>query len=67
MLRAGEHVDFLAPLDVVETGKREYLAPLCFQQSAGDSAGPEVDVVFGVLRDLALDVDVADLDAAARS
>jgi hypothetical protein len=39
---------------------------LCIQQSAGDSALPEIDVSFAALRDRFLHEDVADLKATAR-
>ena len=39
---------------------------LCFQQSAGNSASPEVDLVFGTLRHCPLDQNVAKLQASAR-
>ena len=39
--------------------------PLCFQQSTGDSAAPEVDVVLRVLWDLLVDDDVCYLDPPA--
>ena len=39
---------------------------LCFQQSSGDSTGPEVDVATPLLADRSLNGDVGELDAAAR-
>ena len=62
---AGEDIDLFAPVDVGESGGRQYLAPLCFEQSAGDSARPEFDIVPGILRDFLVDDDVRDLDATA--
>jgi hypothetical protein len=38
---------------------------LCFQQSAGNSASPEIDLSSPFLRDGVLDRDVSDLDSAA--
>ena len=34
---------------------------LCFQQSAGNSAGPEIDALLGIFGDRFLDHDVGDL------
>ncbi len=65
VLRAGEDIHLLSPANVREAHVLQNPIPLCFQQSTGDSAGPEVDVVFGVLGDLLMDDDVGDLDAAA--
>lgn len=61
---AREHVNLVRHDDIDEAGQRQDLAPLCIQQSAGNSATPEVDVVFRVLGHLLMHEDIADLDAA---
>jgi hypothetical protein len=58
MPRTGEDVDFLPPLHLGESDMFQDPVPLCIQQSTGDSAGPEVDIVLGVLRDLLVHDDV---------
>jgi hypothetical protein len=63
--RVGVSVDEVAGLDVGEAVAAESLFVLCFQQSAGDSAGPEVDVPLAFVGDGRLDGDVGDLDASA--
>ncbi len=62
MLRAGEDIYLAAPADIREANVVQHPLPLCFQQSTGNSAGPEVDVIFRVLRDLFVDNDVRDLE-----
>ncbi len=62
---AREDIHLRPPAHVRETHVLQHPAPLCFQQSTGDSAGPEVYVVLRVLRDLLVDDDVGDLEAAA--
>ena len=57
--------DEVAALDPLESVPLEELCVLCFQQSPGDSAGPEVDVAFAFLADGLLDCDVRDLEPAA--
>ncbi len=54
----------LAPLEPVLL---EEAGVLCFQQSAGNSASPEVDVAPAFLGDRALARDVGELEAASRS
>ena len=58
-------VDQVAGLDALEAVLREPVCVLCFQQSAGDSTGPEVDVALAFLADGALDSDVGELHASA--
>ena len=67
MFRTGKHVDKLAPADVLETDLLQDPFPLCVQQSTGNSAGPEVDIVLRVLGNLLLDDDVANLEPATGS
>ncbi len=66
MLGAREDIDLLSPNNVCETREREDLAPFCFVQCAGDSAGPEVDVVARVLGHFQMHDDVRDLNAPSR-
>ena len=56
--RAGVGVDQIAGLYPLEAVLLEEAGVLCFQQSAGNSAGPEVDVALALLGDGALDRDV---------
>ncbi len=65
LLRAREDIDLLAPPDVREARLVQRPLPLCFQQSTGDSAGPEIDVVLCVLGDFFVDDDVRDLEPPA--
>src|SRR6266542_5236148 len=65
-LRAGVSRDEVAGLDSREPVALEVRGVLCFQQSAGNSAGPEVDVAAPLLADRVLDRDVGDLNPAAR-
>ncbi len=44
-----------------KTCTRENFDELCLRQSTGNSTGPQVDVVPGVLRELVGDEDVAEL------
>ncbi len=61
----GEDIDFVRQDNFRETGLRQHLAPLCFQQSTGNSAAPEFDVALRLLRHFDMDEDVAHLDAPA--
>src|SRR5262245_24160527 len=51
--------------DFREAGRSKYVDHLCFQQSAGDSTGPQVDIAEAVLRQDFADDDVANLRPAA--
>lgn len=64
--RAGVGVDQVARLDALEAVMLEPGGVLCFQQSACDSTGPEVDVAAALLADGLLDRHVCELDAPAR-
>lgn len=66
MLASGEHVDLVRHDHVGEAGLLEEYAPLCIQQSTGNSAAPERDVVLRILRHLFVHEDVADLDPPSR-
>ena len=66
VFRTGKHVDLCSPTDVLEAGSHKDPLPLCFQQSTGNSARPEVDVILRLLRHFLVYDYVADLEAAAR-
>jgi hypothetical protein len=70
LARVGERgarigVDQVAGLDALEAVMREPVGVLCFQQSTGNSTGPEVDIASAFLTDGTLDGDVCELQAAA--
>jgi hypothetical protein len=67
VLEFGVHicVDQVAGLDLLEAVSFESGCVLCFQQSTGNSAGPEVDIAFAFLAHGPLDGYVGDLDSAA--
>jgi hypothetical protein len=52
--RAFEYVSLPRDREVLESGFFDNGLKLCFQQSAGDSPGPELDLILGGLRDLLL-------------
>jgi hypothetical protein len=58
---AAEDIRSPRNLDLVETAFSQERDQLCFQQSAGDSASPQIDVAFRGLRHRLLHDDVADL------
>ena len=51
---------------VHETGGHNRCFKLCFQQSTGNSTGPEVDPPFGALGHWPLHQDIADLQPSVR-
>jgi hypothetical protein len=59
--RAAEDVRAPRDLEVHESRSDDRRLELCFQQSAGDSALPEVDVALRAVTDGLLDQNVADL------
>jgi len=65
--RSREHVGSPGDGEIREPGRENDRFELCFQQSAGDSVLPEIDVALGRVGHGLLDEDVADLEAAARS
>jgi hypothetical protein len=65
VLRSGEDVSLFSPTNISEARVLQNPFPLCFQQSTGDSAAPEVDIVLSVLWYLFVDNDVRNLDAPA--
>ena len=44
--RAGKHIGLPSDLKVQKSGVRHQLLKLCIQQSAGNSAGPVIDLLF---------------------
>jgi hypothetical protein len=66
LLCSGVHVGARSDLEVDEAGGDYRECYLSLQESAGNSTGPERDVVLGVLRHRSLNEDVADLQASAR-
>src|SRR3989442_12445411 len=64
--RTGEDIDARGGVDILEARGQDGRFRLCFQQSTGNSASPEGDVLLGRLRDRSADDDVGDLDTAAR-
>src|SRR5205085_3172095 len=66
-LGAGVGCDEVAGLDLLEAVALQDLRVLCFQQSAGNSACPEVDVALALLAHRLLDRDVGELESAARA
>ena len=66
VLAPREHVHFVRHHHVDEAGQLQDCPPLCLQQSTGNSAAPQFDVVLGLLGDRLVDQDVAHLDAPAR-
>lgn len=64
--RSAEHVRAPRDLESHESSRHDRGVQLCLQQSAGDSALPEIDVSFRARRDGLLDEDVTDLKTAAR-
>ena len=65
-LRAGVGRDEVAALDPLESMPFEELCVLCFQQSSGDSACPEVDIPAPFLAHRLLDRDIRDLKPTTR-
>ena len=61
--RAGEDLGAPGDLEIHEPGRNDRCLKLCVQQSAGDSALPEIDVSFAFVRNCFLHEDVADLKA----
>ena len=61
----GVGVDRVALFDVGVAAGDQLSCVLSFQESSGDSAGPEVDAVAGVFGDGGVDDDVGDPEPAA--
>jgi hypothetical protein len=64
--RAIEYFGPPGQLEVLETARDDNRFQLCFQQSAGDSALPQIDVPLGTIRYRLLHHDVADLYPPSR-
>ena len=64
--RAGEAVEAVGDCHIAKSGRGEDLDELCFQQSAGNSTGPEIDIAERFVRQHFADDDVGDLHAAGR-
>ena len=65
--RSREDIGAPRDLEPGEPNRVDQPGQLCFQQSTGDSTGPEVDLLFRGLRDRLLDEDVADLQPSPRA
>ena len=65
-LFGGSFKDILAPRDlkIGKPGCHDRGLELCFQQSAGDSAGPQIDVFPGAVAHFLLHRDVRDLQTS---
>jgi hypothetical protein len=63
--RAAENVGSPGNFEIHKTGHDHGHLQLCFQQSAGNSAGPQIYLAFGALRHNLLHQDVAKLQATA--
>lgn len=66
MFGSGKHVDLLTPADIDESCEAQHHLPLCLQQSTSNSARPQINIIFGVLRHFLVHNDVAKLETAAR-
>ena len=64
--RAGEDLGAPGDLEIDEPRRDNRCPQLCIQQSAGDSALPQIDVSFAFVRNCFLHEDVADLKATGR-
>ncbi len=64
VLRPGEDVYLVAEPHILEAAVVQHPPPLCLQQSAGDSAGPQLDVVLRGLGHFFVNKDVGDLETA---
>ena len=53
-------------LKINESSLRHLMRQLCFQQSSGNSTGPQIDISSGAIRDGLLNQDIGDLDPSAR-
>ena len=61
LARAEERVKYLDHLRVTEACLLNHLEILCSLQSAGNSSGPEIDIVARVFRQVAFHDDVGEL------
>jgi len=65
LLRTGVDIRARGDLEIDESGRGDGECYLSFQESTGNSTGPERDIRLGILGDRLLDQDVADLQAPA--
>jgi hypothetical protein len=63
--RATEHVRLPGDLEVTEAGSHDRGLQFCFQQSTGDSAGPQINLLFRVRWHRLLHQDIPDLETTA--
>ncbi len=63
--RATEDVRLPGDLEVNESGSHDRSLQFCFQQSTGNSARPQIDLLFRVLWHRLLHQDIPDLEATA--
>ncbi len=63
--RATEDVRLPGDLEINESGSHDRSFQFCFQQSTGNSARPQIDLLFCVLWHRLLHQDIPDLEAAA--
>jgi hypothetical protein len=59
--RATKDIGLPSDFEIHKTGGYDRSLELCFQQSAGNSARPQIDLTFGTLRNCLLDQNIADL------
>jgi len=64
--RIGVDIHARGDLEAHESGGDDRRLELCFQQSAGDSAFPQIDVALALVTDRLLHEDVADLEPPSR-
>lgn len=63
--RATEDIPLPGDLEVNESGSHNCRLQFCFQQSTGNSARPQIDLLFRVFRHRLLHHDIPDLKATA--
>ena len=63
--RAAEDVRLPGDLEVNESGGHDRGLQFCFQQSTGNSARPQIDLLFRILRHCLLHQDIPDLEATS--
>ena len=64
--RIAEHILSPHNFEVLKTRVNDHCFQFCFQQSAGNSAGPQLDVFLCRFRDCFLNHEVGNLETAAR-
>ena len=63
---AAEHIRLPGDLEIDKAGSHDRGLKLCFQQSAGNSTRPQIDLTFGALWDYLLHQNITDLQTPAR-